>query len=130
MATLEELLLEGRDEVACYLASDEFNTREEDVILADPKLLEQYATLWRTNEPALRMLIRVMKTGLVRHLVQYAKPVETVGMRHELQAIDSILARLEKYSAEYERLDKGRGGEGEDNAPPEPDVEEGKEGSL
>ena len=80
------------------------------------------------------MLVRVMKTGTVRYLVEKAKPVETVGIRHELQAVDSILARLEKYSAEYERFEKGKteGTEGSDNVTPaeSPPVEEGKEGAL
>lgn len=135
MATLEETLLEGKDAVLCYLASDEFNTREDDVILTDAELLKQYSELWRTSEPALRMLVRVMKTGAVRHLVEKAKPVETVGIRHELQAVDAILTRLAKYASEYERLEKGRSGQGSSEGTQEvptepPEVKEGQEGSL
>lgn len=131
MATLEEMLMEGKDEVICYLASDEFNQREDDIILVDRELLKQYSELWNTNEPALRMLIRVIKTGSVRYLVEKAKPYETVGIRHELQAVETILTKLKKYAEEYKRLEASEGNKQVDNTSDQaPPVEEGKEGAL
>ncbi len=66
-------------------------------------------------------------------MVQKAQPVETVGIRHELQGTEKILTRLAKYHAIYERIEKKEEAEQKEEAenPTEsPPVEQGEEGAL
>lgn len=136
MATLEEQLLNGEvsnleQAIDLYRQSEKSSANPEDAILNDPELIKQLAGIWRENEPALRALVVAMNADLVRYMVQKATPVETVGIRHELQGAEKLLIRLAKYSAVYERQEaeeKARKETEEEEPPVSPPVE--GEGAL
>lgn len=48
-------------------------------------------------------LICYQQAKMIEYLVEKADPVELMGIRHALQALDHVLASLDKFKAEYER---------------------------
>jgi len=139
METLETKLINQSETfnldqaIDLFKKADKDETNVEDVILNDQELLKQLAELWRSSEPALRTLVSVINADLIRYMVQKATPVETVGIRHELQGTEKILTRLAKYHAVFERTEKKEQAdkEAEEENPTEsPPVEAGEEGAL
>lgn len=115
--TQKELL---ENSITLYLQHDEKDV--EDLILGNKEVLEELAGIWREHESAIRLLVRVINTAVVKQLVEKATPVETVGLRHELCGAEKIITQLIKYQNEVERAKKGNEGK---EAPAEPQGEEG-----
>lgn len=135
MANLEMFLLE--DSIQLFEQAERENKTPEAYLLEDDALMKELGTIYRDHETALRKLVVAMNADLVRHMVQRATPIETVGIRHELQGAEKLFTRLAKYAGVAERLLLESEKEAQEKSQKEEGVEvpdkppkEGEEGSL
>lgn len=126
MSTEAQLL---ENSFTLYEETELTDSSASDESMGDMAFMKQVADMWSAGEPTFKRLAMILNADNIRYGIKKARPVEIMGIRHEIAGVNNFIALMEKYKGEYDRRIVQIKQE-QENAPNESPPEDVQEGSL